>query len=272
MFKALFRWIKGIKYLFTGKLDKARENLDMNPHVMNATYDEILEQKNERIHHYKDAIAAMVHGNEKKKQLLTKLTEDVQRLEKLKNGAAAKAKKVTASHNSDKNACMADPEYVKCKAAWADFSSTLVEKLERISELETDIEEKLKGIETHKIQIKNLIRERKKIMEEKHESVADVQGALHEKEIADMLTGIANDTTSKDLQRMRDMRGKALSNAKVSSELAGLDTDRDEAEFLEEIASSEANNEFESLMDFKDDNKIEEDAVAVGEQQIPENV
>jgi hypothetical protein len=269
MFKAIWRWIKGVRYLWTGKIDKARENLDMNPHVMNATYDEILEQKNERIHHYKDAIAAMVHSNENKKQILKNLTEDVQRLEKLKKGAAAKAKKVAKQHNGEKAACMADPEYVKCQAAYSDFTSTLAEKLERISGLETDIEEKLKNIEGHKIQIKTLIRDRKKIMEEKHEAVADVQGAQHEKEIADMLTGIANDTTSKDLQRMRDMRGRALANAKVSGELAGLDTDRDEAEFLEEIASSEANNEFESLMDFNEE-VVKEEPVAAEEEQLPE--
>lgn len=270
MFKAIWRWVRGIKYLWTGKIDKARENLDMNPHVMNATYDEILEQKKERIHQYKDAIAAMVHSNENKKQLLAKLTEDVQRLEKLKKGAAAKARRITVSHNGDKNACIADPEYVKCESAYSDFSSTLAEKLERISGLETDIEEKLQGIETHKIQIKTLIRDRKKIMEEKHEAVADVQGAQHEQEIADMFTGIANDTTSKDLQRMRDMRGRALANAKVSGELAGLDTDRDEAEFLEEIASSESNSEFESLMNFNEEVAEEEAATPVEESQIPE--
>jgi len=258
MFKALFRWIKGIKYLWTGKIDKAREELDMNPHVMNATYDEILEQKKNRIHHYKDAISAMVHSNEKKKQILTNLTEDVQRLEKLKKGAAAKAKKVAATHNGVKAACMADPEYVRCSSAYTDFSSTLEEKLNRITELEADIEEKLQNIDGHKIQIK------------KHEAVADVQGAQHEKEIADMLTGIANDTTSADLQRMRDMRGKAKANAKVSSELAGLDTDREESDFLEEIAASESNSEFESLMDFQEDEAEEGIAAPIEETQIPE--
>jgi hypothetical protein len=40
---------------------------------------------------------------------------------------------------------------------------------------------------------------------------------------------------------MRNMRGRAKANAKVSSELAGLDTSREETEFLEEVAASEAN-------------------------------
>ena len=271
MFKALFRWIKSWKYMFTGKIDRSSDKLTLNPDVMNATYDEILAYKKERIHHYKDAIAAMVHGNETKKQQLEKLTEDVQRLEKLKTGAAKKAKKVKASHNGDKVACMADGEYIRCSTAFSDFSSTLEAKLESISGLEIDIEEKLKNIEGHKIQIKTLIRDRNKIMEEKHEAVADVQGAKHEQEIADMLLDIANDTTSEDLQRMRNMRGRAKANAKVSSELAGLDTSREETEFLEEVAASEANSEFESLMDF--DEEVAEEVVASGpveENKIPE--
>ena len=40
--RSLTNWAKALGYLLTGRLDSAREALDSNPHVVKATFDEII--------------------------------------------------------------------------------------------------------------------------------------------------------------------------------------------------------------------------------------
>jgi hypothetical protein len=63
-----------------------------------------------------------------------------------------------------------------------------------------------------------------------------------------MMTGLANDRTSEELRELREMRQKASANARISRELAGMDTQKAEAEFLEYAQSSEADDEFDALI------------------------
>ena len=69
-----------------------------------------------------------------------------------------------------------------------------------------------------------------------------------EQEIADALSGISMDETNKELEQMRNVREKMKANAKISKELAGTDTKRAEAEFLEYAKQSVSNKEFENGM------------------------
>jgi len=96
MFRALWRWIKAVGYLLTGRLDAARRTLDTNPHVVRAKYDEIIAEKTSRIHQYKEAVASLMTQEEAKKEKVKTLTGEVQNLERLKQGALAKAKQAVA--------------------------------------------------------------------------------------------------------------------------------------------------------------------------------
>jgi hypothetical protein len=78
--------------------------------------------------------------------------------------------------------------------------------------------------------------------------VADIITAKQEKDIADMLTGIAQDGTSQELQNLRQLRQEVKAEARISKELAGTDTKAQEAEFLEYARSSQNNVEFDSLI------------------------
>ena len=248
MFNAISRLFRAVGYLFTGRLSDAADALSHNPTVMSANYDRIIDEKRKRLLQYKDAIAAMIAQEESKKEKLRQLTEDVEKLEKLKSGAAAKAKQLVDRYAGDTTAVRADPEYARCQAAFKDFTSTLSEKQQRITEIETDLQSMVANVNGHKTQIQTLMRELDRLKEEKHDAVADVLSSTEEKQIADMMTGIANDKTSDELQRLRDLRHKASANARVSRELAGLDTARGETEFLEYAAASEADDEFDQLI------------------------
>ena len=63
-----------------------------------------------------------------------------------------------------------------------------------------------------------------------------------------MLSGISMDGTAKELQEMRDLRQQVKAGARVSRELAGTDTKRQEADFLEYARTNVGNAEFEKLI------------------------
>jgi phage shock protein A len=216
--------------------------------VVRATFDNIVREKKSRIQQYKEAIAGMIAQEEKKKAELKRQSEELAKLEKLKEGAAVMARKVVEKHAGNVDAVKNDPEYLKCQAAFKDFSSTLEEKESRIAELEADIGTLAKSIAGHKTQLETLHREIEQIKSEKEETVADLITAKEEKELADMISGISEDRTSEELQELRDLREKAKAGARVSRELAGTETQRSEAEFLEFATQAASDNEFDRLI------------------------
>ncbi len=149
-----------------------------------------------------------------------------------------------------------------------DFSSTLAEKTQRISEIEEDLKAMVANVSGHKTQIQALMRELDKLKEEKHDAVADVLSAKEEKEIADMVTGISNDRTTEELRDLRELRAKASANARVSRELAGMDTKKAENEFLEYAQQTEADDEFDALIGLSKEKKSSDAPVA--DSKIPE--
>ncbi len=271
MFGAIGRYFRALGYLVTGRIDDARRTLSTNPAVVQATYDRVIQEKTARIHQYKEAVGAMIAQEEKKKASLKRLTEDIDRLRKLRDGAAAMARKVVERHNGDQEAIKSDPEYLKCQAAYKDFSSTLSEKETHANELEEDIKGFDSNIAGHKTQLQSLLREIDKIRQEKHQTVAEMLTAKEEKEIADMLTGISKDRTHEELQELRDVRDQAKATARVSREMAGVDTKRSEAEFLEYATASEADTEFDALIGLTRKESEGASGETADKTRIPEN-
>ena len=96
MFGALGRWFKAVWYKVTGKIDESRRGLDTDPHVMRARYDDVIKGKVNQIHTYKQAVAKLIAQQEKKMAKVKSLTEEVNKLEDLKSGALAMARKAVA--------------------------------------------------------------------------------------------------------------------------------------------------------------------------------
>ncbi len=248
MFRAIGRYFRAMGYLLVGKIDAARMTLSANPNVVRATYDSIIKGKRNQIQQYKDAVGGMIAQEEKKRSELRRISEEVAKMTKLKQGAAAAARRVVGRHNGDIEAVKADPEYIKCQGAFKDFDSTLEEKEARCSDLEGDIGTIADSINGHKIQLQSLLRDFEKIKSEKEEAVADMITAKEEKELADMITGISQDRSSQELQEMRDLRSKAKAVARISRETAGMDVKRSEEEFLQYASSTTSDNEFDALI------------------------
>lgn len=251
MFRALFRWVKALGYLLTGQVDSARRTLDTNPHVMRAKYNEIVREKVTQIHTYKEAVAGLIAQQENKIGLVKRLTEDVERLERLRAGALAKAKQTVAqlqAAGKAKEDIHTDEDYKKCLGAYNDFSSTLDEKQDRIDEVEGDIESYRKTIGEHKVQLQQLMRDVEQIKGEAADAVAEIITAKQERDIADTLSGIAQDGTAEELQRMRQLRQEVKAEARISKEMAGTDTKAQEVEFLDYARKNTATAEFDALL------------------------
>ena len=277
MFRAIGRWIKAIGYLLTGQIDAARRTLDTNPHVVRAKYDEIIREKTSRIHQYKQAVAALIAQQEMKVQKIKNLTEEVNRLESLKSGALAKAKRKVEELKQQgvaEDQVRSNEDYMKCLTAFNDFSSTLAEKQERITELEGDVSDYGSRIGEHKVQLQGLLRDVEKIKAESHDAVADMITAKEEKDIADTIAGIAEDGSAKELQRMRQLRQEVKAEARVSKELAGTDTRAQEEEFLAFARQSENSSEFDALIGLAgetDSAPVQSDSVEINESTgLPE--
>ncbi|MYI93157.1 hypothetical protein F4083_02380 [Candidatus Poribacteria bacterium] len=222
-----------------------------NPEAVRGAFERIISDKMDNIQQYKNAIAQLISLVEKKKSSLKGLTEDVEKLEKLKTGAIQKAKATAAELQQQGVAdeeIKQNAEYVKCVTAYQDFNSTLEEKNARITELEVDIEDSQDKIDAHKNQMKQIHRDLEKIKEEQSETVGDLIIAKQQEEIADLMSGISTDGTSEELSRMREIREKAKGRSVVAQELAGTDARSEEAEFLAAAQSTAASDEFDSLI------------------------
>jgi len=248
---AIWRYVKSFLYLITGQIDKSRRVLDSNPNVMRAKFDDIIKGKVEQIHTYKQAVATLIAQQEKKMAKVKSLTEEVKKLENLKAGALAMARKSVAKLEGEgktKEQIHADPEYKKCLTAYNDFAATLTEKQDHIKDLEGDVSEYDGSIANHKINLQQLQRDIEKLKSEAADAVADVITAKEERDLSDMLNGISKDGMAKELQDMRDLRHEMRAEARVSREMAGTDSKAQEAQFLEYARSTTATDEFDALL------------------------
>ena len=276
MFGAIGRYIRALGYLITGRIDAARKELSRNPYAIRANFDRIIEEKTKRIQQYKEAVAGMIAQQEKKINKVKQLSNDLNKMETLKEGAAAKARSVV-EENKAKGLSMEEikshEDYMKCLSAFNDFSHTIEEKSGHVSELEGDVTEIGSNIKNHKIQLQELLRDIDKLKDEASATVADMITAKEEESIANIIAGISEDRTSKELQEMRDLRVEGKAKARISREMAGTDTKQQEAEFLEYARANASTDEFDKLIGLADEADTESASAEDQEKlktQLPE--
>lgn len=275
MIKAIGRYFRALGYLVTGRIDAARRAVSTSPHVVNATFDQIIADKRKSVHQYKDAIARLIVQHEQKMSKIKSLSDEVNRHEQLKEGAAAKARTVVAEMKA-KGATIEQiktgPDYQTCMNAFNDFSTKIKEKTERIAEYEGEVKELDQTISGHKIQLQQMLREIESLKEEQATTVAEIITAKEEAELNDMLSGISTDRTSRELSDMRQLREEMKAKAKVSKELAGTDTKVQEAEFIAYATKHKASDEFDQLIGLAGEAEAGESAPPQreGESRLPE--
>jgi len=251
MFRAIGRYFQAFLYLITGRIDRARKTLEIDPHVMAASYDEIIREKRERIQQYMKAVSTIMAQQEKKKEEVRRLSEETARQEKIMAGALAAAKKRAAelqTAGKSPEEVKHDEAYLKHQGAFRDTSTTLEEKKKRVHDLTGDIKGYDGQVANHTLQLQGLQREMEKLKTEAADSVARIISATEQKELNDMLTGLSSDTSSERLSGIRAAVAEAEAGAKISSKLAGTDARAAEAEYLVYAETSAADDEFAKLV------------------------
>ena len=124
----------------------------------------------------------------------------------------------------------------------------LVEKEERIADLEDAIRKDEQEIKNHKARLRQMKTEIQKLKDESKDAVADVRAAAFDKKINDTLNGISDDKTENDLTRLREARNKAAAKASISSEMAGTDVAALEMELISAGKSDVATSDFDAFI------------------------
>ena len=247
MWKSFVRLLKVIGYTISGNVDAKARLLATNPHAMNAMYDEVIQEKKKRFSQFLSAMAEIVRISEGKKSELIVVSTEVVQFERRIRGATKMAQERFAemqAQGKSQEEALGDLEMIRLKTALSDMRSTLAEKQKRVAGLENDLaghEAKLKEL---KVSAEGLQRELETIKAEKGEAVADVITAQQEEQANKLLAGISTDGTSKTLESLREMRGRAKAEAQVSRVVAGVDAKKQMAEFDAFAQSSEHDADF----------------------------
>jgi len=242
MFKAMGRFFRAIGHLLTGKIDASSKGLNENPAVVRARFDELIEKKRDSILQVRNAVAGLIRNVERKRSELKNTKTDIEKKERLMNGAKAMAAKL--AKDKSREDAQKDPEFVKCMKAYQDFKSSLELLQQRKEGLEADVKQTEEDAKGYEIQLQSLHREMQELLDERERSVADVAMARETRAASEALAGIANDGTADDLRRLRESVSQAKAEAQVTSRLAGTDVAKQESEFLEMAGSMEAESEF----------------------------
>lgn len=250
MLKAISKLFKTVGRLLTGRINEKTDSIAEDTHVVREEYNELITHMTRQVRDIRDAVAGLMAQQESKKAQAEKLVDEIETLEKKSAGAVAYAKKSAAGKSKEEAA--SSPEYIRAMEAYKNFNSTLQEKQARVNDLEKDIEVGSKQIEAYKQQLINFQRELEKLKAEKHEAVAEITMATHQREVNEALAGIGKDDSAEQLSNLRDRVRKVSSQAKITGDLAGTNSAIEEAEFLSMAEESMAKSEFDSLI-FDDD-------------------
>ncbi len=269
MFKAIGRFFRAIGHMLTGKIDAGTKGMNEDPHVVRARFDELITKKRQSILQVRNAVAGLIRNVERKRTELKSTNDEIAKKARLMSGAKAMAAKV--AQGKGREAAQGDAEFVKCMKAYQDFKSSVELLEQRRESLEQDVIQTEQDSKGYEVQLQSLHRELQDFIDEKERSVADVAMARETRAASEAIAGIANDGTADDLRRLRESVSQAKAEAQVTSRLAGTDTARQEAEFLEMAGGMEAESEFmNEIFGAAETEAVAEPAQAVQKEALPE--
>ncbi len=189
------------------------ESLMDYPEAVRGAYEDIIRDKQGNIQRYKEAMGQLLVLVHQKKGSLKGLTEDIDKLEEMKKGAIDRSEKVATELRetgiADKD-IEQHPKYKRCITSYNDFQSTIEEKNEHIDKLQQEIDHVHNDLEEHKNSIAILHRDLEMVKTEQSEAVADFISAREQEEMNNILSGINIEDVSVELERIREIREKAL--------------------------------------------------------------
>lgn len=256
MFRAIFRYISAFCYLITGNVDEARRRLMKNDKAVAAQYDKIIQDKKEKFLTFANAVGRRQAEEDKRREQLKKLTVEVNDLRVKQTNAGKLAKKLVESYGDNQDGVKNNPEYITYQEKYKQFTAELKNKEQEAAELEAALKTIVAEIAKQKTQLSAKKKELAELQNEKSATIADILSAKEEKEIADLLAGVSEDESNRELEELREMRREAKATATVAREVSGAITSDDDAEFMAAARDSEAEDEFAKLVGLKKETGI----------------
>ena len=188
---------------------------------------------------------------EKKKLQLNALTVSIEKLTKVKAGSSARAAalvKQMQAVNAAVEQIKANPEIIKAQAAFNDASAELAKKLEESHKKEEDLKSLQVNLARMKANLQSMQRNAASLDEEKQETIADVVSAKEQAMVNDLISGVSQEGTDQALDRAREVRRNVTSRAKLTAELADLESGASGEEYAAYAAGVESDNEWAALI------------------------
>lgn len=276
MFRAISRYVRAFFALITGGLDSMRQTLNENKHVISATYDEIIEDQRKRVVSMSDAIGGMIQSEQRKVNKIEELSKRMGENEELRDGAVAMIEELKKDYdlNTEEGieALKSSSEYIEASTAYESLTKDIDDDQSTITELEEALAEDRVQLSNYKSQLGTMKDQIDKIKSEKHETIAQVEASKQEREVNDLINNISRDTSSDRLREMRETRDRVKSQAKVSRELAGTETNSRREKFKNFARKRKSASEFDKLLGLGKETSSKEGASKEEEKtaQLPE--
>ena len=139
MFRALGQLLRGIVAIFTGRADRAADTFQKNPDAMRAEYDAIIAAQRRRLEEFSQVDAATRAERARKMQQREAIGLEIEKFTRAVAGAKAKlkaCKEALEAQGKTRDQIEQDPEYIRWRDAFKNYSTTLEEKKARAGDLD----------------------------------------------------------------------------------------------------------------------------------------
>jgi phage shock protein A len=231
-FSSVARFFQRLFGLGGGALDNASDNmLTANETTIRAQFRKVREKLIKSHTTVKTAVANLMAINEEKKQETKELEKKVQDLETKKLGAVKRFKETNDQKYQD---------------VFKDYHAQVLKAKQKIQENEEFIKVNSENLDKYKRQLITLQNKIEDLKSQEDQAVADIISSRQVVKLNEMLSGFSTDVDMQGIITIQEARKKAIANAKLSTELSGVDKKELDEELL--AAGSQADEEFAKLL------------------------
>ena len=253
----MFKLFRMMWHKITGQTDRIIDEMSKDPDVASARYAAAKAKKTKNTKILREAVAALVVQSSKKKNRIVTARQSIAQLQTESNGYLILAQRV--SSGMTKEQAESNVEYQSHRAAYASKMATITDKKKEIEGEDGNgglVGEQCtldREIVTYKSQLLEQARKIGRIDEEKEATIAAITAAREREGLADIVSGISDDSGDKELEEMRSVRERAIARSEIAIHMAGTSVTNADALAREVGAQAAGSSDFDALMNFNKD-------------------
>lgn len=218
-FGSIFRAVGRVFRVGAGRVDNASDSsLAQSPDAIKATFRLTKEKWIKEYKELESGVAQIILIREQRATELEKIKEKMEKLEERMEGALALAEREPGKQQSHGE-------------AYARFQKEHTEATTRAEELEKEVATLTARADEYKTQLTRFERDIRGLDEKQAQAVADIISSQSIIRLNDQLKGFATDRFSKDLTAIEDHRQRARAQAKLSTEMSGAASAKQDSDY-----------------------------------------